>query len=385
MSMTASLAGLAPAPAARGKVLIVSPRYFPFSGGVQNHTYQIARRMTERGLDVTVLTSNPNGDLPASEGLDGVSVARVPALPRGRDYYFAPAMYGIIARGGWSVVHVQSYHTLVAPMAMYAAYRAGIPYVVTLHGGGHSSRLRQVLRGLHWRLLGPLLRRADRLIATARFEETFFGKLLGIPPEKFIYIPNGGDLPDIGAPPAPPTDRTLVVSIGRLERYKGHQRVIRAFPQVLAQRPDAFLWVAGAGPDEQKLKDLAAQLGIAERVDVRAVPASDRAEMARQLARAHLVVSMSDYETHPMAILEAVALRRSVLVADSPGLNEIAEDGMARAIPRGSNTAALAEAMLAQLAAPLDPPAPKLNTWDSCTDEVMALYRAVTAGRLATV
>ena len=72
------------------------------------------------------------------------------------------------------LVHIQSYHTLVAPLAMLAARRAKLPYLLTFHGGGHSSQLRNATRGSQLALLRPLLAHAERLVTLAHFEETYF-------------------------------------------------------------------------------------------------------------------------------------------------------------------------------------------------------------------
>ena len=118
------------------RVLMVTPRFFPDVGGVETHVYEVARRLARASVDITILTTDRSGQLPTSEPLEGVTVRRVRAWPEQRDYYFAPEITRVITQGSWDVVHCQSYHTLVAPMAMLAALRAHIPYVVTFHGGG---------------------------------------------------------------------------------------------------------------------------------------------------------------------------------------------------------------------------------------------------------
>ena len=70
-----------------------------------------------------------------------------------------------------------------------------IPYVVTFHAGGHSSRLRHRLRPLQLSLVRPLLARADRLIALAPFEIEHYATRLRVPPDRFALISNGSDLP----------------------------------------------------------------------------------------------------------------------------------------------------------------------------------------------
>ncbi len=353
---------------------MVTARYVPFAGGVENHVHQVARRLARRGVDVTVLTTDPRGQWPAREDEEGVHIRRVRAWPANRDYYFAPSLLNVLTPGSWDVVHIQSYHTLVAPMAMWAARRAHIPYVVTFHGGGHSSRLRNTLRGLQWQLLRPQLARASRLVATARFEIGLYSRALKIPPDRFVYSPNGGDLSANRHLALSAPDPSLLISIGRLERYKGHDRIIAAMPHILAQRPDVRLRVLGSGPYEQALCNQVRKLGLVDRVEIRGVPLAERHAMAETLARAAMVVLLSEYETHPMAALEAIGLRRSVLVADTSGLSELAEQGWARAIPLDSSPEQVAAAVLAQLENPCAPPDITLPTWDDCANQLYDLY-----------
>ncbi|MFM8321613.1 MAG: glycosyltransferase family 4 protein [Chloroflexota bacterium] len=364
------------------RLLMVTPRYLPFPGGVQTHVYQLSRRFVQAGLEVTVLTSSPGGRLPEEEWIDGVRVRRVPAWPANRDYYFAPQIVSFIRSQPWDLIHVQSYHSLVAPLAMWAAWRSHTPYVVTFHGGGHSSRLRSGLRGMQQRLLRPMLARANRLIAIAEFEIPFFSQRLGLPVEQFSLIPNGGDLPAVAGEAQPVVEAGLIVSIGRLERYKGHQRVIAAMPEILARRPDARLWIAGSGPYEDQLRRQAQELGVADRVQIYAIPAADREGMARALAQAGLVVLLSEFETHPIAVLEALALGRPALVADTSGLSELAHKGLARAIPLHSSPGQVAQAVIEQLDQPAQPGPLSLPTWEDCSAGLLSLYSEITGRRL---
>jgi glycogen synthase len=372
-------------PNAALRLLMVTPRYFPLIGGVENHVHQVARRLARAGVDVTVLTTDPSGRLFASELVDGIRVRRVRAWPANRDYYLAPEIYRIVSRGDWDLVHIQSYHTLVPPIAMLGALRARIPYLVTFHGGGHSSRLRNALRPAQLAALRPLLARAECLVAVASFEVDQFARALRVPRERFALIPNGADLPDVVVKRSSDPDSTgpLIVSVGRLERYKGHGRVIAALPLVLERYPTARLRIFGAGPDEMRLRRLSGRLGVAERVEIRSIPAADRAAMASELSRASLFVLLSEYETHPIAVLEALSVGCPALVADSSGLRELAERGHARATSLQGTDRQVADAVIAQLEHPLVPTRLDLPTWDDCSAGLLALYREIAASRAA--
>jgi glycosyltransferase involved in cell wall biosynthesis len=369
--MVARLDGSSPA-----RLLMVTPRFSPEVGGVERHVEEVAGRLAADGCDVTVLCTDRSGALPRVEPRDGYVVERVRAWPAKRDYHFAPAIYQRIVHGGWDLVHVQSYHTLVAPLAMAAAARTRTPFVVTFHGGGHSSAARDAVRGPQRRILGPLLRRAARLVAIARFEIDRYGLELGVGPERFAFIPNGLDMVD-GARELPPTEEpgTLIASIGRLERYKGHHRIVAALPHIRAERPDARLWIAGTGPYETDLRELAARLGVGEHVEIRAF--ADRAALASRLLRTDLVVLLSDFETHPIAVLEAIGLGRRVVVADNSGLAEVAERGLARSVATDAAPEDVAAAVLAALDAPAPPQDVELPTWDDCVAGLLGLYGEV--------
>jgi glycosyltransferase involved in cell wall biosynthesis len=366
-------------------------------GGIETHVHEVAQRLAAAGVDVTVLTTDPSGKLPAREEVAQVTIRRVRAWPARRDYYFAPEVTRIIERGPWDLIHCQGIHTLVPPLAMRAAIRAKIPFVLTFHTGGHSSRMRNAVRSLQWMTLRPLLAQARALIGVSTFEADSFRRTLRLPANRFVVIRNGGQLPSlddsrethaapddapaVSAAPAAtasqPRPYPLIISIGRLERYKGHHRVLAALPYVRREFPDARLLILGSGPYEATLRRLAARLGVADATEVRMIHPTDRAGMASTLAAADVVALLSEYEAHPVAVMEALTAHRPVLVAYTSGLQELADAGLARAIPLRSAPADAARAIVAQLRDPLIPSDLAVPTWQDCADALLAVYERV--------
>jgi glycosyltransferase involved in cell wall biosynthesis len=364
------------------KLLMATARYFPYTGGTESHVYEVGRRLAQAGVRVTVLTTDGGGTLARAEECNGVQIRRVRSSPAQGDYYFSPDIYRTIVAGDWDIVHCQGVHTLVAPFAMLAAWRAKIPYVVTFHTGGHSSGWRNALRGMQWRMLRPLLSRAERLIAVSRFEADLFQKKLGLPKEQFVIIPNGSELPIPTSQNPRSSADTLIVSVGRLERYKGHQRIITALPRILEHCPDVRVVILGAGPYERELRRIAENSLVADRVEIRAIPAVRRKEMAAMLMQAALVVLFSEYEAHPVSVMEALALGRPVLVTDAAGLGELAQRGLVRAIPLDSQPDEVASAVLEQLRHPMVPEPIHLPTWEDCTASLLSVYRSIPERKL---
>lgn len=366
------------ASADRPRILMVSANAYPVMGGVETHLHEVAPRIARAGFDVTILTTDRSGKLPARDNVDGVEIRRVRAWPAERDYYFAPGIYGAIARGRWDLMHCHGYQTFVPPLALLAAARAHIPYVLTFHSGGHGSRVRTRLRGAQQLALRPLLARAQRLIAVSDYEARVFPKRLRIPSNRFVTIPNGAEMEWPAGIGPDDEDRSLILSVGRLERYKGHHSVIAALPHLLKRVPGARLRILGAGPYEPELRRLAAESGVGNRVEIGAIDPKDRQAIATVMARAALVVLMSEYEANPVSVMEALSLRRRVLVADTSGLSELAHRGLARAIPLDSDPAQTARAMFEHLQSPI-PPDHDLPTWDACAADIAHVYRGVLA------
>jgi glycosyltransferase involved in cell wall biosynthesis len=362
---------------------MVTPRSPVGQGGSERHVMEVSTRLAEAGVEVEVLCADSTGPGVTEDRRDGVPIRSVRGWPTNRDYYFAPGLWHEMARQRWDVVHVQSYHTLVAPLAMLRTLTLGVPYVVTFHSGGHSSRLRQRLRGAQRRLLRPLLARAARLVAVAQFEIDLYARELHLPVNRFALIPNGIEIPPtpVGAKGGadPDAGEPVLASIGRLERYKNHQGVIDSLPHLLKQRPGARLLIVGTGPYEATLRQRAADLGVADRVEFTSVPAEDREAMARLLQRVSIVVLLSEYETHPLVALEAAAARRRLLVADRAGLGEVARQGLAQPVSSNAPPADVARAILGELEKP--PPAghAHLTSWDECAAGLLELYRGVVA------
>ena len=358
------------------RVLMVAARYLPYSGGTETHVHEVSRRLAQAGHIVGVLTADPTGELKRNEQVDGVTIIRLRAWPRNRDYLFAPGIIRLIDPTKWDLIHIQGYHTLVAPLAMLGAIRSKIPFVITFHSGGHSSGWRRWLRPLQWNLLRPLVSRARRCIGVSRFEAETFCNQMGLDRRRMAVIPNGAELPQPDAASAQQSAGRLILSVGRLERYKGHHRAIEALPYLLSDFPDLQLRIIGSGPYEDDLRRLAMQCGVSDRVAIGAISAANRQELSNLVARASLVTLLSDYEANPVAIMEALSLGRRVLATASSGFIELAEQGLLRTVPLQSDAASIAAAMADELNAPAGRPAVPLPDWQSCADRLVDVYRA---------
>lgn len=361
------------------RILYVTAHFAPELGGTEIHTGEVAQRMSHRGAVVEVAAASRDPGQPREEWSGEVRIRRIRAFPRHRDYFFTPGLPAEIRANAPTLMHLQGYHTLVAPIAMLTALRASIPYVVTLHSGGHSSRFRTLFRPLQARLLRPLLTQAAALIAVSEFEAKLFARRLQLPLERFAIVPSGIDLPPVG--PATDSDPSLIVSVGRLESYKGHDRIIQALPALRQHHPDIRLRLAGSGPQGARLLKLASKLGVADAVKIAPV-ADDRGAFAELLGRAAVVIALSRYESQGLAVQEAVGLGRPALVTKGSALDELGRYPNVLSVPEATTVSETEDAArvanaVTRLLNASSAPTPPMPTWKQCVDSLVEIYQDV--------
>jgi glycosyltransferase involved in cell wall biosynthesis len=366
---------LEPKDAPRLKILLVSHKFPPFIGGIEMHTFEVGRRMAAKGHSVTVLTGDPTGELAKDDVVAGMRVLRVAAYPKSSDIFFAPRVYREVVRATWDIIHVQGFHTFVPPIAMLGAIRRSAAFVITFHSGGHSSSMRNFIRGVQRAIFMPLIVRANKLIAVSEFEADHFARGLRVQRDRIIVVPNGAEIGT--APEVGPIDRSrpVILSVGRLERYKGHHRVIAAFGELLKKRPGAELRVLGEGPYKPQLLELVRTLGLEGSVAIGGIPPQERRQMGVVLSKASVIVLLSDYEAHPVAALEAISVGRPVIASNSTGFAEMAAKGLLRGIDPNSSSLAIADAIIEEI----DRPATRgsqiaIDNWDDCANALLDVY-----------
>ena len=106
--------------------------------------------------------------------------------------------------------------------------------------------------------------------------------------------------------------RRSVVASGRLAAQKNFPVLLRA----AVRMPDVDIQIIGAGPDEDALKALAAELGVADRVSF--LGFLTREDALKRLGEGDVFVQPSLFEGHSLALIEAAKMGLPLVVSDAP-------------------------------------------------------------------
>lgn len=145
----------------------------------------------------------------------------------------------------------------------------------------------------------------------------------GWPAGRVRCIPNFAAAPPDGEPLdrsslETPADVPLLLAMGRLHEAKAHDVSLQA----LTELPDAYLWIAGVGPLEAKLKAMAEALGVAGRVRF----LGWRSDPSALYRAADICIFPSRYEPLGNVVIQAWAHGLPVIAAASQGPAALIED-----------------------------------------------------------
>jgi glycosyltransferase involved in cell wall biosynthesis len=250
---------------------------------------------------VTVLT-HQTGSLPVDETVDSVRVLRFPLTVRSSNYPLSLGLFQYLRKraADFDLVHAHSYHTLVGHAAIYSC----LPFVFTphYHGTGHTP-FRTLLHQLYRPSGAWKFRAADAIICVSEAERALVVRDFPRAAEKMTTIPNGIN-PRTAAPrqDGAAYDEPIVLTVGRLERYKNLDLVIAAFRALPSA---ATLMVVGDGPDRPRLEQFASSTEPGWPV-LFTGKTSDLV-LDGLLARATVVVSASDHEAFGLTLAEGLA------------------------------------------------------------------------------
>ena len=212
----------------------------------------------------------------------------------------------------------------------------------------------------------------------------------GIPAQRIFVVHSGIDHERFTAASADhlisefdiKSNQPVVINVAHLAGHKGQRYLIEAIPLVLAKISNARFFIVGAGKLMGELKALAASMGLNREL----VFTGFRQDVGAFYQIADLFVSSSVQEGLGTAVLDALALGKSVVAANSGGIPEIIQDGETGRLVSPADPAALAEGIIEQLSNPEEASrmamqgqmmVRKMFSLDSMVEKNIAVYRQI--------
>src|SRR6266851_3706123 len=142
-----------------------------------------------------------------------------------------------------------------------------------------------------------------------------------------------------------PPGGILIGSVGRLDKQKGYEDLVRAARKVVEMRSDVHFAIAGDGPLQAQIEKIIAELDLTARFRL----CGFREDPGNFVEALDLFVSSSLWEGLPLSVMEAILLRKPVVATNVGGNSEIIVPGVTGELVPPSNPEALASAILAAL------------------------------------
>ncbi len=316
------------------RLLLVLPTYLPESfGGAEQQSRKLSAALSDRGVDVAILTPCIHRSTPRHETAGAVSVHRLwqAHLPNLGGRHMLSFLIWTLRSAAWIAYRGRNYDVihivhgrLHAVGPLLGAALAGKPTLVKIGRGGDHFDLSVVHTK---KLIGPLCAFLIKRLATgfvANSQEIADDlEACGVPHAKVHHIPNGVVVPEGEVSTRRDEAERHFVYLGRLDSEKALDLMIGGFAELPADTA-ARLVLVGEGACGSSLRAQASQLGIESKVDF----PGKVDDVVPFLARADFYVSTSISEGMSNALLEAMSHAVPPLVSRVSGVADIVEDGV---------------------------------------------------------
>lgn len=328
------------------KILIFSLNYYPrYIGGAEVAIKEITDRIPD--IEFHLITLRFDKDLPVTERIGNVIVHRIGPTKRGpsiADLRRFPLhqnkhLYQILAWLHAEQLHKQytfdgiwamMAHSCAIPAGLFKRFHKSVPYILTLQEGDPPEYIENMMRPV-WPLFQFGFTNADTLQPISTFLGNW-GRSMGFT-GAFEIIPNGVDTQRFSSACEEThinaareqlgikENDIALITTSRLVHKNGIDDVIRALPSTPEQ---VKFFICGIGPDEEMLKELAAELNVTERVVF--VGQVGHKEMPCLLQASDIFIRPSRSEGMGNSFIEAMAAGIPVIATHEGGISDFLFD-----------------------------------------------------------
>ncbi len=330
------------------KIALVSPYDYPYPGGVTQHIFHLDKHFRQLGHRVKIIAPCA-GEAPEKLA-DNVIVttSRVISIPfsgsKARIPY-SPAVYWRVKKAlqeeHFDIIH--AHEPLTLPVPVVALRHSKAVNVGTFHSYRDTHLIYQYGR----RVFQPFFNKLDGKIAVSEAAKDTVAPYFG---GEYVIIPNGIDVERFGGEHVRPLEeyadgKLNILFVGRLEPRKGFGYLLRAFPRIKEEFPQARLIVVGAYLKKEKTKHLH-YVREHHLTGVKFVGHVSGELLPRYYRSCHVFCAPSiGFESFGIVLLEAMAAGKPIVACNIPGYRDLLDDGKEGLLAEPKNERSLAEAI----------------------------------------
>jgi rhamnosyl/mannosyltransferase len=319
---------------------------------VETSTYELARRLVKKGLEVEVHASK-TGSNPSIEYVEGMKVIRHRTLFMLFRAPVNPAIpMAILKRKDTDVIHVTSTYPTISDLGLIFGRIIRRPVVLAYHFDGVADGfLGLVLQRLYSRLFAKCVSLFATAIVSPTRTYAEASPVLGGLGKSIAVIPNGVDLkkfnPCVDGHEVRkrfdiPEGAKVVLFVGRLVPFKGLEYLFEGVSKMLGEREDLVLMIVGEGELKGKLMDLARRMGIDRNVVFTGRVSESLLPHCYGASDLFVLPSVGSPESFGIVLIEAFASGKPVIATCLAGVNEVIRPGVTGLIVPPKDSEALA-------------------------------------------
>lgn len=309
---------------------------------------EISERLSAKGHEVLVLTTDPSGRLSTRQVLNGVEVRRLRSIAPSNSYYLPVGLFEAVKRSGAEVIHAHSFHAL--PSLMAAMAKGNRRFVTSPHYHGHAhSPFRERLFYIYKKTaLRAIVEASEKILCVSEYEQTLIEKDFPNSVTKTLVIPNGVNLEELREVRWRPRSEGLkILYVGRIEAYKNLDKLIEAAGVLREQGETVGLTIVGRGPHKPHLKRLSKRLGVAESIYWKEDLTKE--ELYGEYSSSNVFVLLSTDEAFGIAAAEAMVIGLPTVLANASVLSSYVEKDFALGVDPSFDSTDVADRILEAL------------------------------------
>jgi glycosyltransferase involved in cell wall biosynthesis len=317
-------------------------------GGAETLIFHMARGLDRQRFAPAVCVLGEPGPMGQEMAAAGIEVVALRRFRRpGRWLRVLPPLTRLLRERGAGIVHTHLYHGNT--YGRLAAIRARTPVIVaSVHNvyervKPHRAWINRALaRWTDAILAGSEAVREDILRWDGVPRRQVHVLPYGIEPEPYLTLPDPAESRRmLGLPP----DAPVIGTVGRLEIQKGHDLLLRSLADLRREGCNAVLLLVGEGRERTRLSEMAAELGLADRVRF----LGTRRDLPVLFAAMDVFAFPSRWEGTPLALIAAMAAGLPVVATPVGGIPDVLKDGATGRLVPVEDVPALTAALRATL------------------------------------